>query len=516
MPVFLGGAGGPAVALSPDGRGIVYVAEHDGSTKLDFLSLEGDVLYSLEGTRDGLQPFFSADGHRVGFFAEGWLKTTTLGEGTVSALTNVHAPMGGSWGADGFIYFAADRGATLCRIPEEGGEPEALASGKSYLWPEPLEGRDTVLVSRLGGGIALVSTRAGEEVELLDHGHQPRRLPTGDLVYALPGRLMAVAFDDTRLRLEGAPVVFLDDVRTELYGTAHWGVADDGSVVYLPGSAAEDGSLVQVDRDGNVESLQLPAEAYGTFRLSPDGRQLAAEIQDGSHDIWIFDLLSLSRRRLTFDGDNGFPLWSPDGRWVAYVSNRSRQWNLYRRRADGSGTPERLTRSPERQVPFSWSRDGKWLAFTQYSRKGQGDIWLLPLTPGGTPEPFRRGPFHESVPVFSPDGRSIAYVSDESGRPEIYIEGWPRSGQRQRISVRGGEEPSWSPRGDELFYRDGNRWMVAPPQTGKPALLFEGDVHPFGRSYDVFPDGRKLLLVQRPVTRPSRELRLVHDAGSLP
>jgi serine/threonine-protein kinase len=328
---------------------------------------------------------------------------------------------------------------------------------------------------------------------------------------------MAVAFDDARHRLEDAPVVFLDGVRTELYGAAHWGVADNGLVVYLPGPAAEDGSLVQVDRDGSVELLLLPTEAYGTFRLSPDGSQLAAEIQDGSHDIWIFDLLSLSRRRVTFDGDNGFPLWSPDGRWVAYVSNRSEQWNLYRRRADGSGNAERLTRSSERQVPFSWSPDGKWLAFTQYSRKGRGDIWLLPLTPGATPEPFRESPFHESVPVFSPDGRSIAYVSDESGRPEIYVERWPRSGQRQRISVRGGEEPSWSPRGDELLYREGNRWMVVPLQTGKPVLLFEGDyVHPFGRSYDVAPDGQKLLLVQRQLTPPSGEFRLVREALARP
>jgi serine/threonine-protein kinase len=505
------------MALSPDGRGVVYVAEHDGSAELYFLSVEGDVFESLEGTGGGFQPFFSPDGHRVGFFTEGELKKTSLGAGTTFVLADVDAPMGASWSADRFIYFAADRGATLYRIPEEGGEPEALASGKSYLWPEPLEGRDTVLVSRLGGGIALVSTRTGEERELLDQGRHPRRLPTGDLVYTLPGKLMVVAFDDAQLRLEDAPVVFLDGVRTELYGAAHWGVADDGPLVYLPGPAAEDGSLVQVDRDGSVESLLLPTEAYGTFRLSPDGSQLAAEIQDGSHDIWIFDLLSPSRRRMTFDGDNGFPLWSPDGRWVAYVSNRSEQWNLYRRRADGSGNAERLTRSSERQVPFSWSPDGKWLAFTKYSRKGRGDIWLLPLTPGATPEPFRESPFHESVPVFSPDGRSIAYVSDESGQPEIYVEGWPRSGERQRISVRGGEEPSWSPRGDELLYREGNRWMVVPLQTGKPVLLFEGDyVHPFGRSYDVAPDGRKLLLVQRQVTPPSGELRLVRKALARP
>jgi serine/threonine-protein kinase len=505
------------MALSPDGRGVVYVAEHDGSAELRFLSVEGDVFGSLEGTGGGFQPFFSPDGHRVGFFAEGQLKKTSLGEGTTLVLADVDAPMGASWSTDRFIYFAADRGATLYRIPEKGGEPEALASGKSYLWPEPLEGRDTVLVSRLGGGIALVSTGTGEERELLDNGHHPRRFPTGDLVYALPGKLMAVAFDDARLRLEDAPVVFLDGVRTGLYGAAHWGVADDGPLVYLPGPAAEDGSLVWVNRDGSVELLPLPTEAYGTFRLSPDGSQLAAEIQDGSHDIWIFDLQGLSRRRMTLDGDNGFPLWSPDGRWVAFVSNRSGQWNLYRRPANGSGNAERLTRSSERQVPFSWSPDGKWLAFTQYSRNGRGDIWLLPLTPGATPEPFRESPFHESVPVISPDGRSIAYVSDESGQPQIYLERWPGSGERHPISVRGGEEPSWSPRGDELLYREGNRWMVVPLQTGRPVLLFEGDyVHPFGRSYDVAPDGRKLLLVQRRVTPPSGQLRLVREPLARP
>ena len=506
--------GRSALALSPDGSRLIYVAERGTVSELFQLTLEDGKGGVLAGTEGAFDPFFSPDAKWIGFFTdEGLAKVSP--PATAVGLCAASHPTGASWAWDGFIYFAEGMGATLMRVPAEGGRPEIVASGESYFWPEALPRRDALLVSRAAGGIALVSTRTGEETLLLEEGSHPRYVSTGHVVYSLPGRLMAVPFDADRLEVRGSPELVVEGVRTEAYGAAQFAVSD--GLLFAPGDASGEVDLVWRDRLGRASSSLLRRDVYGGFSLGPNGDRLAVEVFGQTHDIWIEDLLSLSRSRLTVRGNNGFPLWSPDGSWVAFTSDRDGAWNIYRKRSDGTGSAERITHNAETKVPYSISPDRRWLAYTEYNTDTRADVWLVATSEPYRAEPYLKTAFHESQLVFSPNGRWVAYVSDRSGRFEIYLNSFPHTRTEGVVSVGKGEEPHWTPEGNELIYRNGERWMLVPVTTeptlasGEPRLLFEGDyVHHAGRSHDVAPDGR-LLMIDRVAPSPMTELRIVRE-----
>jgi len=305
-------------------------------------------------------------------------------------------------------------------------------------------------------------------------------------------------------------------------GAAQYSISATGSLVYVPGGVqASQRRLVWVSRNGAEQPLAAAARRYSTPRLSPDGRRVAVGIDEQETQVWLYDLSRDTLTRLTFEGNtNNNPSWTTDGKRIAFSSNKEGPRNLFWQLADGSGGPERLTTSEYTHVPMSWSPDGQLLAFIEINPTTGYDIWVLRLSDpsassGQVPsagsgqvrkaQPFLRTPFTDSVPQFSPDGRWLAYVSNESGRFEIYVQPYPGTGGKRQISTEGGTEPVWNRNGRELFYRSGDRMMAVEIATqpgfdvGKPRVLFEGQYLPTPGTlpnYDVSPDGQRFLMLK--------------------
>jgi Tol biopolymer transport system component len=324
-----------------------------------------------------------------------------------------------------------------------------------------------------------------------------------------------VPFDSKRLEVTGAAVPVVEGVlQSPLSGHAQYSFSATGSLVYVPGSiqSAQLG-LVWVNRNGAEQPLAAPARTYQIPRLSPDGRRIAVGIAEQESQTWLYDLSREALTRLTSEGNsNQAPAWTPDGKRIAIGSNKEGPANLFWQLADGSGGLERLATTEYEHYPMSWSPDGQLLAFVEINPTTGYDIWVLRL---GDPsagsgqvrkaQPFLRTQFDEAVPRFSPDGRWLAYVSDESGRYELYAQPYPGPGGKWQISTEGGTEPVWNPNGRELFYRSGNKMMAVQITTqptfsaGKPKVLFAGQYQPtpvINANYDVSPDGQRFLMLK--------------------
>jgi serine/threonine protein kinase len=505
----------PVLALSPDGRTLVYVASRDGKSRLYERSLDGFEARLIPATEGAYGPFFSPDGDWVAFFVERELKKVSLRGGEPVTICEARDAHGGTWTSRNDIYFVQGSGRALFRVRAAGGDAERFLGGERLFWPSALpSGRHLLLSSQ--NRIVAVDTETADIKVLLEQGSYPRYLPTGHLVYARSQGMMVVGFDPERLETKGSAVPIPERVRMETFGAAHLAIASEGSVAYLPGNANQ-GHLVWVDRAGKAEPLNLPPATYGTFQIAPDGERLAIEVQGASTDIWVFDLAGGGRNRLTFEGGiNRYPIWSPSGQWVVFNSDRSGAVNLYRKSSDGSGPDVQITKSEYQQLPYSWSMDGNRIAFTQSSPDRLGDIWILRLDEDADAQPFTGGVFHESFAVFSPGGEWLAYTSDESGRSEVYVTPFPGPGAARQISTEGGEEPVWSARGDALFYRNGPQMLMVSVQLGSsfaagaPKLLFEGNyLKVSGRSFDVTADGERFLFIERDEESAPREIRVI-------
>ena len=508
---------GPAVALSPDGLDLAYVARQGGAQQLFLRSLDGFEAKPIPGTEDAVNPFFSPDGQWLGFFADGKLKKVSVSGGGVVSLTDSGNIYGASWGSQGVIAFTPSGSSSLQQVSDAGGARQPLTHLESDLnqrWPDWLPGGKSLL---FGGGaigdprVAVYSIATREQRNLIPGGTQPRYLPSGHLVYAQDGNLMAAPFDPKRLVVTGAAVSVVEGVGHSLIsGHAQYSVSATGSLVYVNGaSLSGQGKLVWVSRNGADQALAAPARAYVWPRISPDGKRIAASIAEQNIQIWQYDISRDTLTRFTFEGNrNNNPTWTPDGKRIAFLSDKNIFWQL----ADGSGGLERLTTSEFTEVPMSWSPDGQLLAFIELNPSTGLDISMLHL---GDPsagsgqvrkaQMFLRTPFNESVPRFSPDGRWVAYISNESSRNEIYVQPYPGPGGKWQISTDGGTEPVWNPNGRELFFRNGDKMWAVDITTqpsfaaGKPRLLFHGPylLSPATSSnYDVSSDGQRFLMVK--------------------
>jgi Tol biopolymer transport system component len=315
---------------------------------------------------------------------------------------------------------------------------------------------------------------------------------------------MAAVFDPERLQVTGASVPVVEGVVQSISsGAAQYSISATGSLVYVPGVIqGAERQLVWVDRKGAEQPFSAPTHAYESPRFSPDGQRVAVVI-DGQ--IWLYDLARETLTRFTFEGNtNSRPVWTPDGKRIAFFSTKDGPLNLFWQLADGSGGLEKLATSDFINVPISFSPDGQLLAFHEANRTTGEDILVLRLSDRKI-LPFLRTHFNEADPRFSPDGRWIAYLSDESGRYEIYVQPYPGPGGKSQVSRDGGTEPVWNPNGRELFYRNGDKMMAVGITTqpnfalGNPQLLFE---RPYGlatvpiSNYDVSPDGRRFLMLK--------------------
>ena len=509
------------LAVSPDGARLVYGGAVDGRPLLHIRELDQTVAQPILGTEGAGQPFFSLDGQWIGFFASDGtsgeeLKKVSVTGGTPIRLCTTSQGSGGVWSSDDEIVYSDGDPAELYRVSAAGGPCERLTSpsdesADQIVWPDLLPGSSAIIVSRVAtfgvgavGSIAAFSPETGEYHTLIERGHRARYLPSGHLVYYVDGDLMAVPFDVDRLLAIGNPVAVVEGV----LGT-NFSISETGMLVYVRRQALEERQdrLVWVDRQGQSDPAIAEPGDYGHLQLSPDGRHLAL----GSDDIWVIDLERETRTRLT-SGDRGpgvapITAWSPDGLQVTFNrQSGSGDYSLDRINADGSGESELLLNRPYFLTPGSWSPDGRELAFYQMLPGGSGnrDLWILRPGEDSEPTEFLATEFNERAPSFSPNGRWLAYVSDASGRDEIYVRPYPAtSGGQVTISTDGGVEPVWSSDGQELFYRSGNAVMAVSIGSGAvlspspPQKLFEGRYRRGSAgvaSYDVAADGTRFIM----------------------
>jgi serine/threonine protein kinase/Tol biopolymer transport system component len=511
---------GPAVALSPDGTHLVYAARKRGGQQLYLRPLGGLEAQPIPGTEGGTEPFFSPDGQWVGFFADGKLKKVLVSGGEALTLCDAVDPRGASWGSQGMIIFAPTRGSALQKVSDAGGTVQPFARfGKeeedSHRWPEFLPSGEAVLFAAFRGGgnwnnaqISVQSVATGERRDLVQGGTHPHYAPPGHLVYAQGGTLMAVPFDAQRLVVTGTAAPVQEGVLQSTFsGAAQYSFSVTGALVYVPASVqATQRRLVWVSRSGAERPVAAPARAYRGPRLSPNGEEVAVAVEGQETEIWLYNLSRDTLTRLTFQGSTNYnPVWTRDGKRIVFNSTSASDGGLFWQLADGSGGLERLSNEFVGS-PYSWSPDGQLLAFTRDNGSMGVGIGVLRLG-DRMAEPFLRIPFNEGAAQFSPDGHWLAYVSDASGRNEVYVQPYPGPGGKWEISTEGGTEPVWNPNGRELFYRSGDKMMAAEIATqpsfsaGKPKVLFAGQYQPSPNitptaNYDIAPDGQRFLMLK--------------------
>jgi len=534
--VFAANPGSP-IALSPDGSRLVFVGAPAGKPpQLYVRPLDQQTATPLAGTEDAVQPFFSADGQSVGFFSDGQMRKVSLHGGPATPLCDAPVPHGANWASDGTIFYSPNFGSGLMRISSAGGNPQALTTPNtkeqeiSHRWPRVLPGGKAVLftiqmatqASYDDARIALLSLETGKWRTVAEGGSYARYVPSGHIVYARGGTLMAVPFDLRRLQVIGTPIPVQDGVLTAMgtSGSAEYDVSPAGLLAYVPGSGRPpERSLAWVDRHGVSKELPAPLKFYAAPRISPDGKLLAVQMNSGgTPDIWIYDFARNTLTRLTFGpGASSLPLWTPDGRRVVYRwirGSSSFRWKP----ADGSGKEEVLldtSLDDPVAVPSSFSPDGKTLLFGAASSQGTLGTKALSLD-GGKVQPFLQSTFNQAGAYFSPDGRWVVYQSIESGRWEIYVQPFPGPGGKWMISTDGGLYARWARNGREIFFRNEDKMFSAAVDTqpvfkaGTPRLLFQGGGYLGLANYDVSLDGQHFLMIKEKEAPASpKELNLI-------
>jgi serine/threonine-protein kinase len=514
---LLSSAPGVDIALSPDGETFIYVgAASGGSRQLWLRRLQDLQASAIPGTDAAAAPAFSPDGQSVAFTAGGAIRTRPLLDG--APVTVVAAGGAPAWGSDGMIYFGRD-GVTY-RVPPQGGDPVAFTEAGDNLIQLHLDvlpdGRGLLLTSFQGtpaqSRIATVGPDGGAVRQILT-GTMARYSATGHVVYATAGgTLMAAPFDLRRLEVTGPSVTLVEGVAVDNDATSQFALSESGVLLYGTG-AGSDSELVWVSRAGLVEPVDPDWRGeFGSPALSPDGRRLAVAIQGtASMDVWVKLLDRGPSTRLTLDGGrNDYPTWTPDGTSVTFTSDRAGpSFDLWTKRADGSGEPVLEVDDESAVAEPLWSPDGEWFIYrTSTNVRGAGDILGHRRGQDAQPVPLVATGFTELAPSFSPDGRWLAYSSTETGASEIFVVPFPNTRDAKwLVSVRGGTEPLWSRDGRELFYRNGQREMVAVRvetdrvfSVGPTSVLFsDADYRRVSarRQYDVAPDGQRFSMIRR-------------------
>ncbi len=522
-----------ALALTPDGRTLVYTAQ-EGKSRLYRRALDGFEVTPIQGTEGAYHPTVSPDGEWVAFFVGAELRKVPIGGGVAVPLAAISETYGMDWHADGRLLVTAREGQQLLWIPEAGGTPErvAIPARTNVASPHILpDGRHALIttVSPVGtlviGAVDLATgrmvgiTRDGPTVvDSLDFsqaipGTSPRFLASGHLLYTTPNGVMATAFDPTTLAPSGTAVEVLRGVRTAGLNT-QYAVSVDGTLVYAAGSDSEVGALVWVSRDGSVDSLGFAPERFGTFALSPDGRRVVTLVTTltSEKELWVYDLDRMTKNKVVTRGSPFLPRWWPDGKALMFTeASIAPPYSqvVVRQLVESTGERDTLVSgwrfnelAPDRQSALG-------------SRTFGSGSWRVPLQAGAEPVAIDSFPSAWG-PAISPDGRWIAYTSNEAGQYEVYVTEAGRSGARRKVSLAGGEEPLWSRRGDELIYRWGyDVFAVRVPSAGEQTFgqatrIFRGPfVNPFERSHDIAPDGRRHLLILGPAAQSTDHLNVI-------
>jgi serine/threonine protein kinase len=542
-----------AGTISPDGRQIAFVVtDAAGSTSLWVRSMDSIELKRLTGTEGASFPFWSPDSKFIGFFASGKLKKIDVNGGPPQILADASGdPRGGSWAPDGTIIFSPSTSSSLLKISSNGGSTSEVTKldpdikQYSHRWPQFLpDGKHFIYFGRGENkdaqGIYVASVDSAESKFVLVTTTLARFVPSangdrdGELLFVRDGALMSAHFSPSKFEIIGDATPIAQGILafpTEVGPTAYaaFSTSNTGALIYREGNRQQT-QLVWLDRSGKSEEKLFEPAIYHEPSLSPDGKKILVGRQDeGPQDLYMLDLVRGSPQRLTFDPQNDVSsVLSPDGSQIIYASNRSGAFDFYEKASNGAGADELILPGKSNQFPDSWSKDGKYLLYeVDNGVDYKFDLFILPLTGDRTPFPYLQTSFIEAHAQFSPDGKWIAYVSDQNGRADVYVESFPRGSGKWQISTAGGDQPQWRTDGKELFYLapDRNIMSVSVSNSdglsfGRPVALFQTNMTLTGisddrNSYVPTADGQKFLVSQLVDVANSQPWNVVINWSSL-
>ena len=509
----------PTFAVSPDGRQIVFIATTPAAPMLFVRSLGSLTIRPLPGTEQATYPFWSPDSRSVAFFAAGKLKKIQVGGGAPNVLCDAATGRGGTWSRDNIVLFASSATGPLLRVDAAGGSPTLATTlddsrgETAHRWPSFLpDGRHFLYVA-VSGGQRPSDTRVGSldsrEATTLFAGDSLTAYASGHLFFWRDGGVMAQPFDAGARRLSGDPVPVATPVgQAPGVGYVSFSASQTGVIVYSRGIARPISQPTWKNRAGRLLGTAAEPGDYINIALSPDERRAAVGLMTGTpenRDLWLIEFARSGRVRLTSDpASEVLPNWSPDGTQIIFGSVKSSASGLYVMNADGSGSEKLLVKFDESAAnPLDWSRDGRFVLYYSQSPKTGTDLWVLPLTGDKKPFPFLQTAFNEDNGTFAPDTKWIAYVSNESSRDEVYVQPFPATGAKYRVSSNGGTYPMWRGDGRELFFiaLDGTMMAAAIKsgpgiEPGIPQALFPSGIALTGnrRQYAVTKDGQRFLL----------------------
>jgi serine/threonine protein kinase/Tol biopolymer transport system component len=499
---------GASMAVSPDGRRLAFIAaDSTGMAQLCIRNLDSLSARQISGTWGAILPFWSSDSRFIAFFAEGKLKKVPADGGLPEVICDAPSGRGGSWSKNGVIIFAPQAMGPLLKISADGGDvveinkPDSSRHETGFRFPCFLpDGRHYLFVSlprkREGFDIYLSELDSKQSTRIMAAGGAPVPAVTGCLLFVRGNRIAAQEFDRHKLRPTGQIIPLGDAPPASSFEGAPLLSASENGVLIHAATNLPNTQLVWLDRMGRaVGTVALPPASYGNPSLSVDSRWATVSIANSptSYDLWLVDLQRAVTTRLTFDGllaagggTGSAAVWAPDGSRVAYMCNQSGLYDIYQVLTNGTGKPEPLVQSDVVfKAPVTWSPDGKYLVFSQNVEKTQWDLWLLPMQGDRKPVPYLRTPYDENTAALSPDGRWMAYSSNETGRAEIYVRSFPEPREKHRISVSGGTAAQWSQDGRELLFLSSDQMaytvgsiftvdvQTSPSfKAGAPRLLF--------------------------------------------
>jgi eukaryotic-like serine/threonine-protein kinase len=536
------------IAVSPDGRNLAFTAATGDKIQLWVRALDSTEAIALAGTQGARFPFWSPDSRFIGFFADGWLKKIDVTGGLVQPLSEASLPLGGAWSRDGMILFG--RGAGLWRISATGGEatratiidrsrgeivhrtPTFLPDGRYFLYAIVSGQKETL-------GVYLGSLDGPVKRQMLNHLTAIKYMSAvpgesaggaGWLVYGQDDALLARPFDTRRLDFTGEPHKLSDKVGSDFYPTNYFtfSVSDNGVLVFDPSLKRERRQYQRVNRRGQlINTLDAPAGSF-THSLSHDEKRFIADRSDpkiGTYDLWLYDASESNGQLFTLDPANDVsPVWSSNGSGIVWSSTRDGGvGNLYQKAANFAGVDTLLLKSDYNKLPTDWSRDGNFIIYSESRPKTKWDVWVLPMNGSGKDKPLSvvQTIDNDTSGTLSPDGRWLAYASDESGQFEIYVQSFPGGGGKQKISNGGGSGPRWRRNGRELFYYSAGGHLMAAQvkggvvfEAGAPAPLFPfraGTVRSTSAPtpYAVTDDGQRFLINAVVETEPNAPLTVV-------
>ena len=515
------------VAISPDGSSLVYAASaEDRKTQLYLRKLGNFESTPIAGTEGARSPFFSPNGEWLAFVSEDdKLKKVLLRGGNAVVVADGAGPIGGSWTEDDVIYFVKSFTSGVYAVPSGGGEPRQVtqpgstSDDRAHVWPNVLPGASGMIFTVWTGRsfnearIEALSFKSGKRKVLIEGGTGATYLSSGHIAYTRNGTLFVVGFDPKRLEVKGTPVPMLEGVMTgAANGNADFAVSNDGTLVLQPGTFTSfQRNLVWMDRSGKFTNITPEVKPYGYPTVSPDGKRIALTFQGSSFDVWVYDVERDTFTKASFGGDDYRPQVSPDGKMLGYDSSKSGHQQIYVKHGVVQGAETPVTDGPEEKEFDGWTPDGRQIIFGRQNKDTGWDLYAAAVEGDHKPRPLVVMPFNQNGARLSPDGKWLAYVSDESGQPEIFVQAINDPDTRAQVSSEGGTAPRWAGSSNELLFQSKSRVMSvrfspgAALNPGKPVLLFEDTRHWGG--YDVAADGR--LVVAREADNTGTQINVV-------